>query len=209
MINNFENSTNYVRNLFNFDDERLEQLEEYAIRKNIPIVTREVLNFMIFLSKKNKSKNILEIGSAIGYSSIFLASVAKLNQGKLTTIEIDESRFLEAKSNFERFNLDNIEIFNDDALNILPKLNEKYDFIFIDASKSKYMEFFKYSYEMLNDGGIIFIDNILFKGYVSEKEYPKRYKTIVKNLDNFINYLNEKYNFVLLPFGDGVGIVTK
>lgn len=209
MINNFENSTNYVRNLFNFDDERLEQLEEYAIRKNIPIVTREVLNFMIFLSKKNKSKNILEIGSAIGYSSIFLASVAKLNQGKLTTIEIDESRFLEAKSNFERFNLYNIEIFNDDALNILPKLNEKYDFIFIDASKSKYMEFFKYSYEMLNDGGIIFIDNILFKGYVSEKEYPKRYKTIVKNLDNFINYLNEKYNFVLLPFGDGVGIVTK
>ena len=102
----------------------------------------------------------------------------------------------------------NVKIYNADACEILKDLDEKYDFIFIDAAKGKYLDFFKLCYDKLNYGGLIFIDNILFRGYVCENEYPKRYKTIVKNLREFINYL-KKYDFALLPFGDGIGLVRK
>lgn len=209
MIINFEKATEYTQNLFNIKDEKLLELEKKSIENKVPIITREVLNFMIFLAKNNKSKDILEIGTAVGYSSIFLANVAKENGGKLTTIEIDEERFLEANKNFSDFSIENIISINDDALNVLPNLKDKYDFIFIDASKSKYLDFFNYSYKLLKEGGYIFIDNILFRGYVTEENIPKRYKTMVNNLREFIEYLNKEYNFVLIPFGDGVGIVKK
>ncbi|MEG0398006.1 MAG: O-methyltransferase, partial [Cetobacterium sp.] len=90
----------------------------------------------------------------------------------------------------------------------IKKLDDVYDFVFIDASKGQYMEFFKDSYKLLAPGGIIFIDNIMFRGYLY-KEYPKRFKTIVKRLDSFIEYLYENHNFVLLPFGDGIGLLKK
>ena len=100
-----------------------------------------------------------------------------------------------------------------DALDEILKLDKdrKYDFIFIDASKGQYKKFFEMCYNLLEKNGTIFIDNIMFRGIVAgnENEIPKRYKTIVKRLKEFINELNEKYNFVLLPFGDGVGLVRK
>ncbi|WP_156300308.1 O-methyltransferase [Streptobacillus canis] len=209
MINNFENSSIFARSLFKFDEKK-EMLEKIALDNSIPIITREVLRYMIFLAENIKAKDILEVGTATGFSGIFLAEVCQKNNGKLLTIEIDEERYLEANKNFKEFGLDTyIESIHDDALNILPKLNKKFDFIFIDAAKSKYEDFFKYSYELINDGGIIFIDNLMFRGYVAEKEIPRRYKTMVRNLKDFINNLNDKYNFTLLPFGDGVGIVIK
>ncbi|CAM3063817.1 O-methyltransferase [Streptobacillus felis] len=209
MIQNFENSSIYARELFKLDEKK-KNLEKIALENNIPIITREVLKYMLFLAKNINAKNILEIGTATGFSSIFLAEISKENNGKLTTIEIDEERYIEANKNFVNFNLTKyIESINDDALNILPNLNKEFDFIFIDASKSKYELFFDYSFKLLKNGGIIFIDNLMFRGYVAENEAPKRYKTLVKNLKHFINNLNEKYNFTLLPFGDGVGVVIK
>ncbi|WP_068267791.1 O-methyltransferase [Caviibacter abscessus] len=200
MIENFEKVTAYARSLFKEDKDILE-VKKYGIDNKVPIVTEEVLNFMLFLIKHNKYKTCLEIGSAIGYSGKYLAKNLHL-----TTIEIDEDRYNMAKKNLEGLNAD---IYLGDALNILPKLSKKFDFIFIDASKSHNMEFFNLSYERLNDGGMIFIDNIAFRGYICESEYNKRYKTIINKLKEFINYLNENYDFVFLPFGDGVGIVTK
>ena len=88
------------------------------------------------------------------------------------------------------------------------KLDKNFDFIFIDAAKGQYKKFFEDSYKLLNEGGIVFIDNILFRGYLY-KESPKRFKTIVKRLDEFINYLYENFDFVLLPISDGVGLVYK
>lgn len=200
MIVNFEKVTNYARSLFK-DDEDVLGIKKYGIDNKVPIVTEEVLNFMLFLIKHNEYKTCLEIGSAIGYSGKYLAK-----NMHLTTIEIDENRYNIAKQNLKGLNAD---IYLGDALEILPKLSNNFDFVFIDASKSHNMEFFKLSYEKLNEGGIIFIDNIAFRGYICEDEYNKRYKTIVSKLKDFINYLNENYNFVFLPFGDGVGIVTK
>ena len=214
MIENFIESSKYAQNLFKIKNEIIQDIKNESLDENVPIITDEVLNYMIFTARNIKARNILEIGTATGYSGLFLAQLANENSGFLTTMEIDEIRYRKAMENFKKLGLfeKNKMIFGD-ALEEIPKLdkNVKYDFIFIDASKGQYLKFFEMSYELLNENGIIFIDNLMFRGLVAvEKEkIPKRYKTIVKRLGEFIEKLNEEYNFVLLPFGDGVGIVKK
>ena len=214
MIENFIESSKYAQNLFKIRNEIIQDIKNESLDKNVPIITDEVLNYMIFTARNIKARNILEIGTATGYSGLFLAQIANENSGFLTTMEIDEIRYGKAVENFKKLGLfeKNKMIFGD-ALEEISKLdkNVKYDFIFIDASKGQYLKFFEMSYELLNENGIIFIDNLMFRGLVAvEKEkIPKRYKTIVKRLGEFIEKLNKEYNFVLLPFGDGVGIVKK
>ena len=214
MIENFIESLKYAQNLFKIRNEIIQDIKNESLEQNVPIITDEVLNYMIFTARNIKARNILEIGTATGYSGLFLAQIANENGGFLTTMEIDEIRYGKAVENFKKLGLfeKNKMIFGD-ALEEIPKLdkNVKYDFIFIDASKGQYLNFFEMSYELLNENGIIFIDNLMFRGLVAtdKEEIPKRYKTIVKRLKEFIEKLNEEYNFVLLPFGDGVGIVRK
>ena len=214
MIENFIESSKYAQNLFKIRNEIIQDIKNKSLDENVPIITDEVLNYMIFTARNIKARNILEIGTATGYSGLFLAQLANENSGFLTTMEIDEIRYRKAMENFKKLGLfeKNKMIFGD-ALEEIPKLdkNVKYDFIFIDASKGQYLKFFEMSYELLNENGIIFIDNLMFRGLVAtdKEEMPKRYKTIVKRLKEFIEKLNEEYNFVLLPFGDGVGIVKK
>ena len=214
MIENFIESSKYTQNLFKIKNENVQEIKKESLEQNVPIITDEVLKYMIFTARNIKARNILEIGTATGYSGLFLAQIANENDGFLTTMEIDEIRYRKAVENFKKLGLfeKNKMIFGD-ALKEIPKLdkNMKYDFIFIDASKGQYLKFFEMSYELLNENGIIFIDNLMFRGLVAadKEEIPKRYKTIVKRLKEFIEKLNEEYNFVLLPFGDGVGIVKK
>ena len=214
MIENFIESSKYAQNLFKIRNEIIQDIKNESLEQNVPIITDEVLNYMIFTARNIKARNILEIGTATGYSGLFLAQIANENSGFLTTMEIDEIRYGKAVENFKKLGLfeKNKMIFGD-ALEEIPKLdkNVKYDFIFIDASKGQYLKFFEMSYELLNENGIIFIDNLMFRGLVAadKEEIPKRYKTIAKRLKEFIEKLNEEYNFALLPFGDGVGIVKK
>lgn len=214
MIENFIESSKYAQNLFKIKNEIIHEIKNESLDENVPIITDEVLNYMIFTARNIKARNILEIGTATGYSGLFLAQIANENSGFLTTMEIDEIRYGKAVENFKKLGLfEKNKMILGDALEEIPKLNKnmKYDFIFIDASKGQYLKFFEMSYELLNENGIIFIDNLMFRGLVAtdKKEIPKRYKTIVKRLKEFIEKLNEEYNFVLLPFGDGVGIVKK
>ena len=214
MIENFIEASKYAQNLFKIRNEIIQDIKNESLDENVPIITDEVLNYMIFTARNIKAENILEIGTATGYSGLFLALIANENGGFLTTMEIDEIRYEKAVENFKKLGLfeKNKMIFGD-ALEEIPKLDKsvKYDFIFIDASKGQYLRFFEMSYELLNENGIIFIDNLMFRGLVvvDKEEIPKRYRTIVKRLKEFIEKLNEEYNFVLLPFGDGVGIVKK
>ena len=214
MIENFIESSKYAQNLFKIKNEIIQEIKNKSLEQKVPIITDEVLNYMIFTARNIKARNILEIGTATGYSGLFLAQIANENSGFLTTMEIDEIRYGKAVENFKKLGLfEKNKMILGDALEEIPKLNKnvKYDFIFIDASKGQYLKFFEMSYELLNENGIIFIDNLMFRGLVAvEKEkIPKRYKTIVKRLGEFIEKLNKEYNFVLLPFGDGVGIVKK
>ena len=191
MIENFMESSKYAQNLFKIRNEIIQDIKNESLDENVPIITDEVLNYMIFTARNIKARNILEIGTATGYSGLFLAQIANENGGFLTTMEIDEIRYGKAVENFKKLGLfeKNKMIFGD-ALEQIPKLdkNVKYDFIFIDASKGQYLKFFEMSYELLNESGIIFIDNLMFRGLVAvdKEEIPKRYKTIVKRLKEFI-----------------------
>ena len=209
MLEELKEANEYIAGKIKEKDELILEMEAYAQEYNVPIVTKEVAEYLRFLVSSYKIKNILEIGTAIGYSGILMAKEIKENNGKLYTIEIDEERYNLAQENFKKSGLSNIISIKGDALEEVKKINDTFDFIFIDASKGHYMEFFEDSYKLLNEGGIIFIDNIMFRGYLY-KEYSKRFKTIVKRLDSFIDYLYKRDDrFVLLHFGDGVGLCFK
>lgn len=206
MLEELKDANEYIIKKIKEKNSLILEMEEYADKNNVPIVTKEVAEYLKFTVQKGKFKNILEVGTAIGYSGILMLGETEKHGGKLTTIEIDEERYNLAKENFKKSGLKNATLILGDAGKEIEKLNEKFDFIFIDASKGQYKKFFEDSYKLLDEEGLVFIDNIMFRGYLY-KEYPKRFKTIVKKLDEFIDYLYENYNFVLMPFGDGIGLV--
>lgn len=210
MLEELKEANEYIISKIKENDELILEMEKYASEYNVPIVTKEVAEYLKFIVKSNGIKNILEVGTAIGYSGILMAKEIEKNGGKLYTIEIDEERYNLAQENFKKSGLNNIVSIKGDAVEEIKKIDEKFDFVFIDASKGHYMEFFEDSYKLLNKDGIIFIDNIMFRGYLY-KEYPKRFKTIVRRLNEFIEYLYSRNGgeFVLLPFGDGIGLFRK
>ena len=207
MIDNIEKANEYVISKIIEKDSIILEMEDYAKEHNVPIVTKEVAEYLKFMIDSHKITNILEVGTAIGYSgSVMLQGNDKV---RLTTLEIDEERYNLAKINFKKMGFSSrVTQILGDALEEIPKLEDQFDFVFIDASKGKYMNFYKDSYKLLKKDGIIFIDNIMFRGYLYN-EYPKRFRTIVRKLNEFIEYLYENENFVLLPFGDGIGLVKK
>ena len=206
MLEELKEANEYIIGKIQETDKFIFEMEAFAKEHNVPIVTKEVAKYLEFTLRTYKIKNVLEIGTAIGYSGTIMGRECQKFGGKLTTIEIDEERYNEAKINFEKSGLDNIFLHLGDALEVIPKLEETYDFVFMDAAKGKYEDFIDLILPKMNKEGLIFIDNIMFRGYLY-KEYPKRFKTIVRNLDKFINRLYEEHDFVLLPFGDGIGLV--
>lgn len=210
MLEELKDANSYIIGKIEEKDSLILEMEDFAHENNVPIVTKEVAEYLKFIVKTHKAKNILEVGTAIGYSGILMAKEIVGQDGKLYTIEIDEKRYNQAQENIKKSGLNNIVSIKGDAVEEIKKIEENFDFVFIDASKGHYMDFFEDSIKLLNKNGIIFIDNIMFRGYLY-KEYPKRFKTIVKRLDSFINslYKREDGDFVLLPFGDGVGLFYK
>lgn len=210
MLEELREANEYIISKIKENDELVLEMEKYAEEYNVPIVTKEVAEYLKFIVRSNNIKNVLEVGTAIGYSGILMAKEIEKNNGKLYTIEIDEERYNLAQENFKKSGLKNIVSIKGDAVEEIKKIDENFDFVFIDASKGHYLEFFEDSYKLLNKNGIIFIDNIMFRGYLY-KEYPKRFKTIVRRLNEFIEYLysREGGEFVLLPFGDGIGLFCK
>lgn len=210
MLEELREANEYIISKIRENDELILEMEKYAEEHNVPIVTKEVAEYLKFIVRSNNIKNVLEVGTAIGYSGILMAKEIEKNNGKLYTIEIDEERYNLAQENFKKSGLKNIVSMKGDAVEEIKKIDENFDFVFIDASKGHYLEFFEDSYKLLNKNGIIFIDNIMFRGYLY-KEYPKRFKTIVRRLNEFIEYLYSRDGgeFVLLPFGDGIGLFRK
>lgn len=210
MLEELKDANSYIIGKIEEKDSLILEMEDFAHENSVPIVTKEVAEYLKFIVKTHKVKNILEVGTAIGYSGILMAKEIVEQDGKLYTIEIDEERYNQTQENIKKSGLNNIISIKGDAVEEIKKIEENFDFVFIDASKGHYMDFFEDSIKLLNKNGIIFIDNIMFRGYLY-KEYPKRFKTIVKRLDSFIDslYNREDGDFVLLPFGDGVGLFHK
>ena len=210
MLEELKDANKYITDKIIETNKLILEMEDYAHEHNVPIVTKEVAEYLKFIVQDKNIVNILEVGTAIGYSGILMANEIVKKDGKLYTIEIDDERFNIAQENIKKSKLNNIISIKGDATEEINKINETFDFVFIDASKGHYMKFFEDSIKLLNKDGIIFIDNIMFRGYLY-KEYPKRFKTIVKRLNKFIGslYARNDGNFVLLPFGDGVGLFRK
>lgn len=161
---------------------------------NIP---PETGTFFHILVRASKAKNILEVGTSNGYSTIWLGEAIRYNKGKITTIDISEHKAKMAQDNFKRANLDKIiNIIQGDALVEIPKLKDKFDFLFLDAIKEDYIKYFKLAYPKLKKNAIIVADNaIMFE------KYMKSYLDYVRNF--------RELKSVLVPIGSGVEFTLK
>ena len=186
----------------------LEIIKQKALEEHIPIIMDDTLEVIERELKENPPKRILEIGAAVGYSAMCFSEFLA-DGGKIDTIERDEERIQEAKENFKKVGVENkINLYEGDAVEILPTLNEKYDMIFIDAAKGKYPFFLKESLRMINKNGVIFADNILYKGYVMSDYNKHKQRTAVRNLREYIKEVSENPNLEtkILEVGDGLAI---
>ena len=188
----------------------LEEMEEYAKINNVPIMMKDGIEFLTNYIKENNIKNILEIGTAIGYSSSKIALVDK--NIHVTTIERDETRYHEAIKNIKRLNLeDQITVILDDAFNV--ELKNQYDLIFIDAAKAQYIKFFEKFKHNLKSNGVIVSDNLNFHGLVHSKEpiESRNVRGIVRKLNNYIEFLtnNEEFQTTFYELGDGIAVSNK
>lgn len=186
----------------------LQKIKEKALENHIPIIMDDTLEYIYELYKNKPISSILEIGTAVGYSAICFTEILNEN-GFIDTIERDEERISDAKENIKKAEVEEkINIFEGDAVEILPTINKKYDMVFIDASKGKYPFFLKEALRMLNDNGIILADNILYKGYVMSDYNKHKQRTAVRNLREYIKDVTENPNLEteILEIGDGLAV---
>ena len=189
----------------------LAKIKEEALEEHIPIVMDDTLKVIEDELKERKTTRILEIGTAVGYSAICFTSFLE-EGGKIDTIERDENRVKQAKENIKRADVEGkVNIIEGDAVDILPTLNNEYDVIFIDAAKGKYPFFLKESLRMLKTEGIIFADNVLYKGYVLSDYNKHKQRTAVRHLREFLAELesNASLETKILKVGDGLAIAKK
>ncbi len=209
---NESNIEEYIRSLIPSKDDFLKEIEKYAELNHVPIIHPEVAQLIRVLIKISKPKRILEIGTAIGYSALIMASSMEKG-GSITTIEKRDDMINIAEKNIQDNGYSGmIQIIKGEAEEVLPTINDEFDFIFIDAAKGQYMEFFPYCIKNLVDGGIIVSDNVLYKGMVASDELVvRRKKTIVKRMRNYLDYItsNNDLESSVIPIGDGVAITYK
>lgn len=188
--------------------QELETIKQRALKEHIPIIMDDTLEVIEKYLQEKKPKRILEIGTAVGYSAICFTEFLE-KDGVIDTIERDTERVVEAKENIVKAEVEEkINIYEGDAVEILPTLNEKYDAVFIDAAKGKYPFFLKEALRMIKPNGIIFADNILYKGYVMSDYNKHKQRTAVRNLREYIKEVSENPNFEteILEVGDGLAI---
>ena len=188
--------------------EELEKIKQKALEEHIPIIMDDALEVVDRILKEVQPKRILEIGTAVGYSAMCFSEYLQ-GDGKIDTIERDEERIAEAKVNIKNVGVeDKINIYEGDAVEILPTLNDKYDVVFIDAAKGKYPFFLKEALRMIKPTGVILADNILYKGYVMSDYNKHKQRTAVRNLREYIKEVTENPNIEteILEVGDGLAV---
>ena len=187
----------------------IEEMKDYGINNNVPIMSTQTIDTINKIITDNNITSILEIGTAIGYSTICFANNPSIK--KITSIERDNDRYNIAVSNVKKSGLSNIDLLHDDALNV--SITDKYDLVIIDAAKSQNMKFFNKYKENLNDNGIIIIDNLSFHGYVGNSSNIKsrNLRQMVRKIEKFIDFLDnqEEYDVKYIEVGDRLGVCKK
>ena len=191
--------------------EELLKIKANALERHIPIIMDDTLEVIAKILNERKPEKILEIGTAVGYSAMCFSEYLNDN-GKIDTIERDEERITEAKENIKKVGVEEkINIYEGDAVEILPTMNDKYDVVFIDAAKGKYPFFLEQALRMLKDDGVIFADNILYKGYVMSDYNKHKQRTAVTHLREYIKETTEnpELQTEILEVGNGLAITRR
>lgn len=184
----------------------MKELEFEAETYNIPIIRKSERQLLFKTVYENKPKRILEIGTAIGFSALLMASAN--DDAIIDTVEKDTKRFERAKKAIEDANMtERINCISGDADKVISELSGNYDFVYLDGPKGQYLNHLKKIEKILSEKAVIVADNVLFKGLVKSGEYPPhRYRTIVVRLREYLEYVNREYSTVIYEEGDGMAI---
>ena len=188
------------------------EMEEYAREKNIPIMEKDGIAFLMKYIKAHNIKSVLEIGSAIGYSAILMASSSP--DVKVTTIERDETNYMECLKNVKKCGFEQkVNVVFQDALELNLAEGTEFDLIFIDAAKGQYTKFFEKYKFFLAKGGTIITDNLKFHNYVgkSKEIESKNLRQLVTKIENYIDFLknNEEFDTEFIDVGDGLSVSAR
>jgi predicted O-methyltransferase YrrM len=205
---------NYLRGLAPERPQFMLDMENYAANNYVSIIPPEVAQFLTFLVHVTNARDVLEIGTAIAYSTIWLAWAVAARDGHVTTIEINDRRARTALKNIRHAGLEErITLLKGHAVDIVPQLKDSYDFIFIDAAKGQYGWFFKELYPRLAPGGLLVSDNVLAEGkiIIPDEELKHRQKTAVRKLREYLKMITSHPNLEtsIIPFGDGIAVSLK
>lgn len=191
----------------------LGELEELAHENGVPVIPHETVVFLQFLLKQKQPKNVLEIGTAIGFSASLMAETLG-KDAKITTIDRFPVMIEKAKANFTKLGLeDQVTLLEGDAADLLSTLEGTYDFIFMDSAKSKYITFLPECLRLLSEDGVLMVDDIFQAGTVLQpiKEIPRKNRSIHRHLNEFLEEVTKspELTSTLLPLGDGVALISK
>lgn len=210
----YRDTEQYIEQLLPQSDEMIRSMEQYAKENKVPIMEKNAIHFLIQLLSIHKPKKILEIGTAIGYSSIKMGMA--LPNTEIVTIERDEERYSIAIQNIEKCALhERIHVIFGDALEIVEEVERfaPYDVLFIDAAKGQYEKFFQRYESYITNGGLIIADNVLFKGMVTGEVdiQSKRVEKMVEKLKKFneARMFDPRFHTMIYPIGDGVMVSIK
>ena len=189
-------------------DERVAAYRADALSRGIPVADDETLNFLLLMLRATNPKRILEIGTAVGLSSV--AMLLECPSARLTTMELEEERFLEAKKNFAEFGVaDRVTAYLGDAGEILTMMDGEYDFVFLDGPKAQYEKYLFDLKRLMREGAILFADDVLLFGWVSgEEPTPQKRQSIVEKIRSYLDVVTADKDFVtsVLNVGDGVAL---
>ena len=208
-----ERISTFIHSLDTGNTPFLDELEQYAVRENVPIIRPQVQSLLRLLLAVRKPVNILEVGTAIGFSALLMSEYGP-EECRITTIEKYEKRIPLAKENFRRAGKrDQITLLEGDALELLKELTEPYDFIFMDAAKGQYIYFLSDILRLLAPGGLLVSDNVLQDGDILESRYAvtRRNRTIHSRMREYLYELkhNDLLQTDILPVGDGVTVSVR
>ena len=208
-----ERMRTYINSLDMGNTPFLENLEQYAIKERVPIIRREMQSFMKMFLALNQPKRILEVGTAIGFSTLLMCEYGTKDL-EIVTIENYEKRIPIAKANFKEAGRESqITLLEGDAGQILKELDGSFDMIFMDAAKGQYINFLPDVLRLLKTGGILLSDNVLQDGDIIESHFAveRRNRTIYKRMRQYLYVLknHELLETSILPLGDGVTLSIK
>lgn len=208
-----EHIEGYINSLGSLYPAYIEELEKWAVDNGVPIIRKSMQELLRFLLLKEKPERVLEVGTAIGFSALFMKEFLP-EDSTITTIEKVEMRLVHARKNLAGH--DNIQLIEGDALTVLEELannNAKFDFVFLDAAKGQYMNFLQPIKKMMNPGALLVTDNVLLDGTIAESKFTieRRDRTIHMRMREYLRSIKEDASFetVILPVGDGVSISYK